>query len=71
MSVNTMTFEQSSAFLEDLYKEATGQYPAIQITNTQDFVSVATTLAQGGYDPIISGLTQVLRKTIFLKTQSP
>lgn len=65
MSVNTMTFEQSSAFLEDLYKEATGQYPAIQITNTQDFVTVATTLAQGGYDPVISGLTQVLRKTIF------
>ena len=65
MSVNTMTFEQSAAFLTDLYKEATGQYPAIQITNTADFTTVGTTLAQGGYDPIIAGLTQVLRKTIF------
>ena len=65
MSVNTMNFEQSSAFLMDLYKEATGQYPAIQITNTQDFTTVGTTLAQGGYDPIISGLTQVLRKSIY------
>ena len=65
MSVNSMTFEQSAAFLTDLYKEATGQYPAIQITNTQDFTTVGTTLAQGGYDPIISGLTQVLRKSIY------
>lgn len=65
MSVNTMTFEQSSAFLMDLYKEATGQYPAIQITNTQDFTTVGTTLIQGGYDPIISALTQILDKTIW------
>ena len=65
MSVNSMTFEQSSAFLMDLYKEATGQYPAIQITNTQDFTTVGTTLIQGGYDPIISALTQILDKTIW------
>lgn len=65
MSVNNMTFEQSAAFLTDLYKEATGQYPTIQITNTSDFTSVGTTLLQGGYDPIISAISQVLQKTIF------
>ena len=65
MSVNNMTFEQSAAFLTDLYKEATGQYPAIQIANTSDFTSVGTTLLQGGYDPIISAISQVLQKTIF------
>ena len=65
MSVNNMTFEQSAAFLTDLYKEATGQYPAIQIANTSDFTSVGTTLLQGGYDPIISAISQVLNKTIF------
>lgn len=65
MSVNTMTFEQSAAFLTDLYKEATGQYPTIQIANTQDFITVGTLLAQGGYDPIMSALTQVLAKTVF------
>ena len=65
MSVNSMTFEQSAAFLTDLYKEATGQYPAIQIANTQDFTTVGTTLIQGGYDPIISALTQILDKTIW------
>ena len=65
MSVNTMSFEQSSAFLMDLYKEATGQYPTIQITNTADFTTVGTTLLQGGVDPIIGALSQVLDKTIF------
>ena len=65
MSVNTMTFEQSAAFLTALYQEATGQQPTIQITNTADFTTVGTTLAQGGYDPVISALTQVLQKTIF------
>lgn len=65
MSVNTMSFEQSAAFLTALYQEATGQQPTIQITNTADFTTVGTTLAQGGYDPIISALTQVLARTIF------
>ena len=65
MSVNTMSFEQSAAFLTALYVEATGQQPTIQIANTADFTTVGTTLAQGGYDPIISALTQVLARTIF------
>lgn len=65
MSVNTMNFEQSAAFLTDLYKEATGQYPSIQVTDTTDFISVGTTLLQGGLDPIISALSQVLSRTIF------
>ena len=65
MSVNTMTFEQSGAWLEALYEEATGQKSTIQITNTQDFITVGTTLIQGGFDPIISGLTQLLDRTIF------
>lgn len=65
MSVNTMTFEQSASFLTALYQEATGQQPTIQITNTADFTSVGTTLMQGGLDPIISALSQVLSRTIF------
>ena len=65
MSVNTMNFEQAAAFLTDLYKEATGQYPAIQIANTSDYTTVGTTLMQGGTDPIISALSQVLDRTIF------
>lgn len=65
MSVNTMTFEQAGAFLTALYQEATGQKPTIQITNTADYVSVGTTLLQGGLDPVVNGLVQLLDKTIF------
>ena len=65
MSVNTMTFEQSAAFLTALYEEATGQQPTIQVSNTADFITVGTTLIQGGLDPIISALTQILDRTIF------
>lgn len=65
MSVNTMTFEQSAAFLTALYEEATGQQPTLQVSNTADFITVGTTLIQGGYDPIINALTQILDRTIF------
>ena len=65
MSVNAMTFEQSAAFLTALYEEATGQKATIQISNTADFTTVGTTLIQGGYDPIIGALTQILDRTIF------
>ena len=59
MSVNTMTFEQSAAYLEALYKEVTGQFPSIQIANTKDFTTVGTTLLQGGIDPLAMGLQQI------------
>ena len=65
MSVNTMSFEQSAAFLTALYEEATGQQPVLQISNTADFTSVGTTLLQGGLDPIIGALAQILDRTIF------
>ena len=65
MSVNTMSFEQSAAFLTALYEEATGLEPTLQIANTADFTTVGTTLLQGGLDPIISGLSQILDRTIF------
>jgi hypothetical protein len=60
-----MNFEQSAAFLTALYEEATGQKPTIQVANTADFTTVGTTLIQGGFDPIIAGLTQILDRTVF------
>ena len=60
-----MTFEQSAAFLTALYEEATGQQPTLQVANTADFTTIGTTLLQGGVDPIIGALTQVLDRTIF------
>lgn len=65
MSVNTMSFEQSAAFLTALYEEATGQQPTLQIANTANFTSVGTTLLQGGLDPIVGALAQLLDRTIW------
>lgn len=65
MSVNTMNFEQSAAFLTALYEEATGQKPTIQITNTADFISVGTALTQGGLDPCVNSLVQLIDKIDF------
>ena len=65
MSVNTMTFEQSAAFLTALYEEATGHKPTLQIANTQDFISVGTSLIQGSLDPVVQGLAQLLDRTVF------
>ena len=65
MSVNTMSFEQSAAFLTALYEEATGQKPVLQVSNTAQFTSVGTTLLQVGLDPIIGALSQILDRTIF------
>lgn len=64
MSVNQMNFEQSAALLNDVHEQVTGK-KQIAPTNSSDFVSVATTLLQAGYDPIINAITQVIGRTIF------
>lgn len=65
MSVNSLTFEQSAAFLMDMYKNAVGKESTIKVVDTATFTSVATTLLQLGYDPIINAITQVLDKSIY------
>lgn len=63
MSVNTMTFEQSSAVLNSLVQQATGRSSVI---NTEaDFISVAQTALTLGKDVIFNTLSNVLAKTIF------
>lgn len=62
--VNTMTFEQASAILNNIRKQVTGEEP-IAIVDTSQFVSVATTLLQAGYDPVLNAITQMVTKTIF------
>lgn len=65
MAVNSMTFEQSAAFLEDLYEQATGQESAIAVTDTGTFTTVGTTLLQMGYDSIIGAMSQLLSRSIY------
>ena len=63
MSVNTMTFQQSSAVLNSLVRQATGRTSVI---NTEaDFISVAQTAMSLGRDVIFNTLSNVLAKTIF------
>jgi len=63
MSVNTLTFQQSSAVLNSLVQQATGLSPVI---NTEaDFISVAQTALALGKDIIFNELSNVLAKTIF------
>lgn len=63
MSVNTLTFQQSSAVLNNLVKQATGRSSVI---NTEaDFISVAQTALTLGKDVIFNTLSNVLAKTIF------
>ena len=64
MSVNTMSFEDASAILNNIRKQVTGETSVAPLT-TADFVSVATTLLQAGYDPVLSAITQMVSRTIF------
>lgn len=64
----TMTglqIEQISAILNAVVKQATGQIPTIDTTDTKNFVSVAQALLKTGYDPVINAISQVLSRTIF------
>lgn len=63
--MNTMTFSQAAAVLNAVVKQATGQAVIAPITTPGDFVSVAQTALQTGYDPVINAISQVWSRTIF------
>ena len=65
MGVNTMSFEDASAILNNIRKQVTGETGTIAPVTTADFVSVATTLLQAGYDPVLNAITQMVSRTIF------
>lgn len=64
MSVNTMSFEDAAAILNNIRKQVTGETAAAPI-NTSQFVSVATTVLSAGYDPVMGAITQMVSRTIF------
>ena len=64
MSVNTMGFEQAATLLNSINKQATGQ-TSITPTTTADFVSLAQTTLQAGYDPVLNAISQMVTRTIF------
>ena len=62
--VNTMSFEDAAAILNNVRKQVTGETAQAPLTVDQ-FVSVATTTLQAGYDPVLNAITQMVSKTIF------
>ena len=63
MSVNTVTFQQSSTVLNSMVQQATGRTSVI---NTEaDFISMAQTALTLGKDVIFNTLSEVLARTIF------
>lgn len=64
MAVNDLTFNQLSTVLNSIVQQATGKH-AQQVTNTAEFVSVAQTALETGYDPVLQAISQVLSRTIF------
>ena len=64
MPANTMTYNQVSSVINEIYKKATGQESVAEL-NGGDVVAVATKTLQTGYDNFANGLSQILSKTIF------
>lgn len=64
-SVNNMGFNQIAATLNAITKQVTGQTEIAPITNTADFMSIASTTLEAGYDPIMSAISQMVSRTVF------
>lgn len=60
-----MTFSDISALLLQINQLATGEKSTIEISNTQDFVSVATATLLTGDDPVYNAISQLATQTIF------
>ena len=59
-----MDFNQLSVVLNDLNEQVTGR-KQLAPANTSEFVSVANTVLQAGYDPVLNAITQMVTRTIF------
>lgn len=64
MSVNTMTFEQAAAILNNIKAQVTGE-TGLAPVDANEFVSVATKTIAAGYEPVLRAITQMVTRTIF------
>lgn len=64
MAINELSFNQVATLLNAITSQATGQTELIP-TNTNEFVTLATTALKTGYDPLSTAISQVLSWTIF------
>ena len=61
---STLSFNQCATLLNAINQQATGRTD-IAPTTTADFISMATTVLNTGYDPVINAISQVLSRTVF------
>ena len=64
MAINDLSFNQVATLLNAITSQATGQ-TELTPTNTNEFVSLATTALKTGYDTLSTAISQVLSWTIF------
>ena len=64
MAVNSMTFKQSSTFINAILQQITGQ-TSIAPVDESEFVAVGSTLLQTGYDQLNKAISQVLTRSIY------
>lgn len=65
MAVNSMTFQQSATLLNDVLEQITGK-KSLAAVDESEFVSVATTLLQTGYDQLNSAVQEVIGRSIWV-----
>ena len=65
MAVNSMTFQQSATLLNDVLEQITGK-KSIAAVDESEFVSVATTLLQTGYDQLNTAVQEVIGRSIWV-----
>lgn len=65
MAVNSMTFKQSATLLNALKMQMTGE-TSIVAADESEFVAVATTVLQQGYDQLNTAVNQVLTRSIYV-----
>ena len=61
---NTMTVEQASTVLNNIYEQITGK-TLTSVVGTADFVSTANALLLTGRDPVMNAISQMWSKTVF------
>lgn len=61
---NSLTISQAVTVLNSIMKQMQGA-SALTATDVSDFVSVAQTALQSGFDPVLGTISQVLDRTIF------
>ena len=64
MAVNNMTIEDSYSLIASLHQQATGE-TTITPTNLSDFISIAQSTLQAGFDVVLGAITQMVSETIF------